>query len=148
MLKRLLEKVFASRAQTRVVQHFLDRPKEFFNLSRLAKETGLAHSTIHRVMQPLVDMGLVKEIKAGQQIRLFILETEDERSKIISDFYSKIRPYLETSYFAPLCRETAKSEAKHGVPNAEVAKWVAIESLLILIYSFAFLISQSHLLSQ
>ncbi|MFW9869320.1 MAG: helix-turn-helix domain-containing protein [Candidatus Thorarchaeota archaeon] len=97
MLKRLLEKVFASRAQTRVVQHFLDRPKEFFNLSRLAKETGLAHSTIHRVMQPLVDMGLVKEIKAGQQIRLFILETEDERSKIISDFYSKIRPYLETS---------------------------------------------------
>jgi len=96
-LKRLLEKVFASRAQTRVVQHFLDRPKEFFNLSRLAKETGLAHSTIHRVMQPLVDMGLVKEIKAGQQIRLFILETEDERSKIISDFYTKIRPHLETS---------------------------------------------------
>ncbi len=96
-LKRLLEKVFASRAQTRVVQHFLDRPKEFFNLSRLAKETGLAHSTIHRVMQPLVDMGLVKEIKAGQQIRLFILETEDDRSKIISDFYDKIRPHLETS---------------------------------------------------
>lgn len=96
-LKKLLEKVFASRAQTRVVQHFLDRPKEFFNLSRLAKETGLAHSTIHRVMQPLVDMGLVKEIKAGQQIRLFILETEDERSKIISDFYNKIRPHLETS---------------------------------------------------
>jgi len=48
-------------------------------------------------MQPLVDMGLVKEIKAGQQIRLFILETEDERSKIISDFYVKIRPHLETS---------------------------------------------------
>ena len=96
-LKKLLEKVFASRAQTRVVQHFLDRPKEFFNLSRLAKETGLAHSTIHRVMQPLVDMGLVKEIKAGQQIRLFILETEDDRSKIISDFYEKIRPHLETS---------------------------------------------------
>jgi predicted transcriptional regulator len=96
-LKRLLEKIFASRAQTRVVQHFLDRPKEFFNLSRLAKETGLAHSTIHRVMQPLVDMGLVKEIKAGQQIRLFILETEDDRSKIISDFYDKIRPHLESS---------------------------------------------------
>ena len=96
-MKKLLEKVFASRAQTRVVQHFLDRPKEFFNLSRLAKETGLAHSTIHRVMQPLVDMGLVKEIKAGQQIRLFILETEDDRSKIISDFYTKIRPHLETS---------------------------------------------------
>jgi predicted transcriptional regulator len=96
-LKKLLEKIFASRAQTRVVQHFLDRPKEFFNLSRLAKETGLAHSTIHRVMQPLVDMGLVKEIKAGQQIRLFILETEDDRSKIISDFYDRIRPHLETS---------------------------------------------------
>nr|KXH73670.1 MAG: hypothetical protein AM324_06665 [Candidatus Thorarchaeota archaeon SMTZ1-83] len=94
-LKRLLEKVFASRAQTRVVQHFLDRPKEFFNLSRIAKETGLAHSTIHRVMQPLVDMGLVKEIKVGQQIRLFILETEDTKSKILADFYEQLRPHLD-----------------------------------------------------
>ena len=93
-IQRLLEKVFASRAQTRVVQHFLDRPKEFFNLSRIAKETGLAHSTIHRVMQPLVDMGLVKEIKVGQQIRLFILETEEDKSKILADFYSQIRPHL------------------------------------------------------
>lgn len=96
-MRKLLEKVFASRAQTRVVQHFLDRPKEFFNLSRIAKETGLAHSTIHRVMQPLVDMGLVKEIKVGQQIRLFILETEDAKSKIISDFYELIKPHLEES---------------------------------------------------
>ena len=93
-MKPLLEEIFASRAQTRVVQHFLDRPKEFFNLSRVAKETGLAHSTIHRVMQPLVDMGIIKEIKVGQQIRLFILETEDPKSKIVSDFYEKIKPHL------------------------------------------------------
>ena len=87
-MKKLLEKVFASRAQTRVVQHFLD-------LSRVAKETGLAHSTIHRVMQPLVDMGIVKEIKVGQQIRLFILENEDPKSKIIAEFYENMKPYLE-----------------------------------------------------
>ncbi|MCK5152488.1 MAG: helix-turn-helix domain-containing protein [Candidatus Thorarchaeota archaeon] len=93
-MDKLLERIFASRAQTRVVQHFLDRPKEYLNLSRIATETGLAHSTIHRVMQPLVDMGLVKEIKAGQQIRLFILETEDEKSKILADFYDKIKPML------------------------------------------------------
>ena len=94
-MKKLLEKIFASRAQTRVVQHFLDRPKEFFNLSRVAKDTGLAHSTIHRVMQPLVDMGIIKEIKVGQQIRLFILETEDPKSKIISDFYVSIKDHLD-----------------------------------------------------
>jgi predicted transcriptional regulator len=94
-MQKLLEKVFASRAQTRVVQHFLDRPKEFFNLSRIAKETGLAHSTIHRVMQPLVDMGLVKEIKVGQQIRLFILETEQDISKILTNFYDEVKPVLE-----------------------------------------------------
>ena len=93
--EHLLEKVFASKAQTRVVQHFLDRPKEFFNLSRIAKETELAHSTIHRVMQPLVDMGLIKEIRVGQQIRLFILETEHDVSKILAKFYDDIRPHLE-----------------------------------------------------
>jgi predicted transcriptional regulator len=94
-LKKLLEKIFASRAQTRVVQHFLDYPKDFFNLSRVAKETGLAHSTIHRVMQPLVDMGIIKEIKVGQQIRLFILESEEPKSKIISEFYETIKPHIE-----------------------------------------------------
>jgi len=94
-VRKLLERIFSSRAQTRVVQHFLDRPKEFFNLSRIAKETGLAHSTIHRVMQPLVDLGLIKEIKVGQQIRLFILETEDHKTKILADFYSQIKPFLE-----------------------------------------------------
>ena len=94
-MKKLLEKIFASRAQTRVIQHFLDRPNDFFNLSRVAKETGLAHSTIHRVMQPLVDMGIVKEIKVGQQIRLFILEKEDAKSKIIAEFYDNVRPHLE-----------------------------------------------------
>ncbi len=94
-MKKLLEKIFASRAQTRVIQHFLDRPKDFFNLSRVAKETGLAHSTIHRVMQPLVDMGIIKEIKVGQQIRLFILETEDPKSKIIAEFYDSVKPHLE-----------------------------------------------------
>lgn len=93
-LNKLLEKVFASRAQTRVVEHFLDKPKEFFNLSRIAKETGLAHSTIHRVVQPLVDMGLVKEIRVGQQIRLFILEPEESKSKILTDFYEDIKPHL------------------------------------------------------
>jgi Fic family protein len=94
-LKKLLEKIFASRAQTRVVQHFLDNPRDFFNLSRVAKETGLAHSTIHRVMQPLVDMGIIKEIKVGQQIRLFILESEEPKSKIISEFYDTIKPHIE-----------------------------------------------------
>ena len=93
--ENLLEKIFASRAQTRVVQHFLDRPKEFFNLSRIAKETELAHSTIHRVMQPLVDMGLIKEIRVGQQIRLFILETEQDVSKILAKFYDDIKPHLK-----------------------------------------------------
>ncbi len=94
-MRRLLELIFMSKAQTRVVQHFLDRPKEFFNLSRIAKETGLAHSTIHRVVQPLVDIGLIKEIKVGRQIRLFILESEDPKTKILMDFYDHIKPHLE-----------------------------------------------------
>jgi len=46
-------------------------------------------------MQPLVDMGIVKEIKVGQQIRLFILENEDPKSKIIAEFYENMKPYLE-----------------------------------------------------
>ncbi|MEM2143235.1 MAG: helix-turn-helix domain-containing protein [Candidatus Thorarchaeota archaeon] len=93
--KRLLETVFASRAQTRIVQLFLDRPKEFLNLGRAARETGLAHSTVHRVMQPLIDMKFVKEIRVGQQIRLFILDSDNPRNILIAEFYKKIKPLLE-----------------------------------------------------
>jgi hypothetical protein len=46
-------------------------------------------------MQPLVNLGLIKEIKVGQQIRLFILETENHKTKILADFYSQIKPFLE-----------------------------------------------------
>ena len=82
-MEELLEQIFASRAQTRVVQHFLDRPKEFFNLSRIAKETKLAHSTIHRVMQPLVDMGLIKEIKVGAKVNLLVLGMKEMRKNTL-----------------------------------------------------------------
>ncbi len=95
-MRRLLEKIFTSRAQTRVVQHFLDRPKEFFNLSRIARETGLAHSTIHRVVKPLVKMGIVKEIRVGRQIRLFVLESESPVVKVLAQFYDEVRPLLES----------------------------------------------------
>lgn len=92
--ERVLERIFSSRAQTRAVQHFLENPDEFFSLTRIAKEIRVSHSTIHRVMKPLVDMGLVIEIRVGKQIRLFILETEDHKTKILADFYSQIKPLL------------------------------------------------------
>lgn len=92
---RELERVFASRAQTRVVQYFLNHPKEILLPSTIARGTGLAHSTVIRVMQPLVKIRIVIKNVLSEQVTIFYLNSEDRKTKILADFYTKIRPFLK-----------------------------------------------------
>ena len=82
----MLESLFISRAQTRLVQHFLNNIGRYMNMSAIAEESGMAHSTIHRVIQPLVDMNIIDEISAGAQARLFIMEPTNKMTKVLVRF--------------------------------------------------------------
>lgn len=87
MDKSLLEKIFGNSAQTTVLESLLKNRGEFIHLSGIARETGLSHSSVARVLEPLIENNIVVEKRLGKQIRTFTLNEENEIVKMIIKFY-------------------------------------------------------------
>jgi predicted transcriptional regulator len=85
-----LETIFGKTAQMTVLKNLIERQNEPTYLSGIAEETGLSHSSVSRVITPLVLAGVVQEKPLGKQTRIFNLNMENEATKLILDFYEKI----------------------------------------------------------
>jgi predicted transcriptional regulator len=90
-----LEKIFGKTAQMTVLKNLIERQNEATYLSGIAEETGLSHSSVSRVITPLIGSGVVLEKPLGKQIRTFQLNMESETTKSIIDFYSKINQLVD-----------------------------------------------------
>ena len=88
--KSCLEKIFGSSAQTIVLESLLKNRGEFIYLSGIARETGLSHSSVARVIEPLIENGLVIEKRMGKQIRTFALNEESDAVKQIVKCYCNL----------------------------------------------------------
>lgn len=89
-----MEKIFGKTAQMTVLKNLIDNQNEPTYLSGIAEETGLSHSSVSRVITPLVLSGIVQEKPLGKQIRTFQLNMDNEATSVIIDFYSKINQIL------------------------------------------------------
>jgi DNA-binding IclR family transcriptional regulator len=85
-----LEKIFGKTAQMQVLENLVKHENESTYLSGIAEETGLSHSSVSRVITPLVEAGIVTEKPLGKQIRTFQLNMDSDATKLIVDFYNKI----------------------------------------------------------
>jgi DNA-binding transcriptional regulator GbsR (MarR family) len=85
-----LERIFGKTAQMIVLKNLIERQNEPTYLSGIAEETGLSHSSVSRVITPLVSAGVVQEKLMGKQIRIFQLNMESDATSLILDFYTKI----------------------------------------------------------
>ncbi|MDD3043634.1 MAG: helix-turn-helix domain-containing protein [Methanosarcinaceae archaeon] len=85
-----LEKIFGKTAQMTVLKNLIEHQKDSTYLSGIAEETGLSHSSVSRVILPLVEAGIVIEKPLGKQIRTFHLNMDSEATKQIINFYKKI----------------------------------------------------------
>ena len=90
-----LEKIFGKTAQMTVLKNLMDHPDDFTYLSGIAESTGLSHSSVARVIAPLVDVNIVIEKPLGKQIRTFSINMENDVTKLIMDFYAKLNDVLE-----------------------------------------------------
>ena len=90
-----LEKIFGKTAQMTVLKNLIERQNESTYLSGIAEETGLSHSSVSRVITPLIASGIVIEKPLGKQIRTFQLNMESEATRLIIEFYNKINQMLE-----------------------------------------------------
>ena len=85
-----LEKIFGKTAQITVLKNLIQHKGESTYLSCIAEETGLSHSSVARVIEPLLQSNIVIEKRLGKQIRTFSLNLESELTNHILDFYGRL----------------------------------------------------------
>jgi DNA-binding IclR family transcriptional regulator len=78
-----LREIFGDSAQVKVLEFLVGNHKEAKMMSEVAAGAKVANSTTSRVIEPLVQSGIVKETRIGKQIRMFRLNIEDEKAKLL-----------------------------------------------------------------
>jgi predicted transcriptional regulator len=90
-----LEKIFGRTAQMTVLENLIEHQNESTYLSGIAEETGLSHSSVARVIDPLLKVDVVIEKRLGKQIRTFKLNMDNKTTKLILDFHTKLNNELK-----------------------------------------------------
>ncbi|MCD4846279.1 MAG: MarR family transcriptional regulator [Methanosarcinales archaeon] len=91
---KALEKIFGRTAQMIVLENLIEHQNESTYLSGIAEETGLSHSSVARVIDPLLREDIVIEKRMGKQIRTFKLNMEHEVTKLILSFHTRLYELL------------------------------------------------------
>jgi len=86
-----LTDIFQSRAQVRVVQHLLENPGRVFNQSTLAGFLEVSPSTVARIIEPLVQNGLVLFDQYESGMKILTLNQESPKTRALVDFYEKLK---------------------------------------------------------
>jgi len=89
-----LEKVFGRTAQMIVLENLMKNRGTFTYLSGIAEETGLSHSSVSRVIEPLLAIEIITEKKVGKQIRTFTLNEENPLTIFLLKFYDELTELL------------------------------------------------------
>jgi len=90
-----LEKLFGKTAQMTVLEYLMKNKGEINYLSGIAQGTGLYHSSVARVLEPLLENNIVVERKIGKQIRSFSLNEENRSTQLLMKFYDELKPVLD-----------------------------------------------------
>lgn len=77
-----------------VLENLIEHKNESTYLSGIAEETGLSHSSVARVIDPLLREDIVIEKRMGKQIRTFKLNMEHEVTKLILSFHTRLYELL------------------------------------------------------
>ena len=86
-----LTRIFGSKAQTRLVQYLLDHKGRIFNQAGLATYLDVSPSTVARIIQPLIEEGMLNYEQIGGQMKVLALNDENEKTKALLEFHLRIR---------------------------------------------------------
>lgn len=90
-----LEKLFGKTAQLTVLEYLIKNKAEVNYLSGIAEGTGLYHSSVARVLEPLLKNNIVSEKKIGKQMRCFTLNKEHKATRLLMNFYNDLKKELD-----------------------------------------------------
>jgi len=89
-----LEKAFGRTAQMIVLENLIKNRSTFTYLSGIAEETGLSHSSVSRVIEPLLAIEIITEKKVGKQIRTFTLDEGNPVTQLLLKFHGDLSELL------------------------------------------------------
>jgi len=86
----ILEEVLGRSARITILETLIRERGKITYLSGLAEETGLSHSSVSRVIEELVKIGLVEEEPLGKQTRIFRLNEGNKLTQLVIRFYQEL----------------------------------------------------------
>lgn len=86
----ILEETLGRNARITVLETLLKNQDKITYLSGLADETGLSHSSVSRVIEDLVEIGIVEEQPLGKQTNIFRLNKENKLTQLMIRFYEDL----------------------------------------------------------
>ena len=93
-MSKNLEGIFGTNAQIVVLGYLMRHRDSVTYLSGIAEATGLSHSSVARVIKPLLEKGIVKEEGVGKQIRTFRLNMDSEVYGLLIRFVDELDTVL------------------------------------------------------
>ena len=87
----VLQEILGRNARVIVLETLLKNRGKITYLSGLAEETGLSHSSVSRVIEDLVRIGIVEEEPLGKQTKIFKLSEGDGVSQLMMRFYEDLK---------------------------------------------------------
>lgn len=86
-----LSDIFQSRAQVKLVEHLLENPGKVFNQTTLAGFLEVSPSTIARIIEPLVQQGIVLFDRYEGGMKILALNQDNEKAKALMDLSEKLK---------------------------------------------------------
>ena len=86
----ILEEVLGRSARTTILETLLKNRGKITYLSGLAEEAGLSHSSVSRVIEDLVRIGIVEEEPLGKQTKIFRLNEGNKLTQLMIRFYQDL----------------------------------------------------------
>ncbi len=86
----ILEEVLGRSARITILETLLKNRGKITYLSGLAVETGLSHSSVSRVIEDLVRIGIVEEEPLGKQTKIFRLNEGNKLTQLMIRFYQDL----------------------------------------------------------
>jgi DNA-binding IclR family transcriptional regulator len=86
-----LTDIFQSRAQVKLVEHLLENPGKVFNQSTLAGFLNVSPSTVARIVEPLVQHGIVLFDRYEGGMKILTLNQDSQKSRVLMDFNEKLK---------------------------------------------------------
>ena len=85
--------VFQSKAQVRLLEYLLEHAgsQRVFSQATLANFLVMSPSTIARIVEPLVREKIILYERFDQGMKIFTLNENEEKTKILIDFYRRLK---------------------------------------------------------